>query len=103
MLGTQPFMRDDTFLGVCASLGEDFGFNPILLRAALAPLLVSNPLVVGGIYAAAGLLIALLHWMVPNPRTRPHEAARATPMAEADPAATEQMNLWEEQPLQQAA
>ena len=27
--------RDDTLLGVCFALGEDFGFNPVYLRVPL--------------------------------------------------------------------
>src|ERR1043166_10247988 len=30
-----PLTREDTLLGVCEALGEDFRFNPLLLRVAL--------------------------------------------------------------------
>ena len=43
--------REDTLLGVCASLGEDFGFNPFYLRAAFGVLLLWNPVVVLSTYA----------------------------------------------------
>jgi phage shock protein C len=60
--------RDDTLLGVCAALGEDFGFNPQYLRAAFAALLLVNPPAVIGSYLAAGAIVALSRWLSPNPR-----------------------------------
>lgn len=85
MLRDQPFMRDDTFLGVCEALGEDFRFNPNLLRIALAPLLIWNPLVTAGAYVAAAVVIALLRWIVPNPRVQ-SEATAAPEAAPIPPA-----------------
>ena len=29
-----PFTREDTLFGICEALGEDFRFNPLLLRIA---------------------------------------------------------------------
>lgn len=84
MLRDQPFMRDDTFLGVCQALGEDFRIPPNLLRVAIAPLLVLNPLTTLAVYAVLGVVIALVRWIVPNPakRVRPAAAAPvATPVA----------------------
>lgn len=59
--------RDDTFFGVCQGLGEDFGFNPNYLRVALALLLFWNPVAAIGGYAGAGVFVAVLRWLVPNP------------------------------------
>ena len=80
---SQPSLiaRDDTFFGVCAGLGEDFGFNPIYLRVAFAAALFFNPLAALGAYAAAGLVVLLARWVSPNPRI----AAAAQPLA-ASPA-----------------
>ena len=33
-LPRNPFTREDTLFGVCEALGEDFRFNPLLLRVA---------------------------------------------------------------------
>ncbi|HEX8641266.1 MAG TPA: PspC domain-containing protein [Allosphingosinicella sp.] len=79
---TNLIARDDTFFGVCQGLGEDLGIHPNLLRLALAVLLFWNPVAVLAGYAAAGLLVALTRWLVPNPRI----AAPAQPEAEAAPA-----------------
>lgn len=81
MLRSQPFMRDDTFLGVCEALGEDLGFPPNLLRIALAPVLIWNPLIAVAGYVAAAVLIALLRWVAPNPVSAPPVAAPVTPAA----------------------
>jgi phage shock protein PspC (stress-responsive transcriptional regulator) len=70
MQSAQPNLlaRDDTLLGVCQALGEDFGFNPQYLRAAFAVVLLWNPAVVVGTYLAAGMVVALSRWASPNPR-----------------------------------
>lgn len=75
------FTRDDTFLGVCQAIGEDFGFHPNYLPVALAVALFLNPLAVIVAYFTLGLGIALLRWLVPNPRVAP---AAAAPIAQND-------------------
>lgn len=73
-----PLSRDDTLLGVCQALGEDLGFNPFWLRAALGVLLIVQPVAVIAAYLAAAVAVALLRWLVPNPRSAEDEAeARA--------------------------
>lgn len=67
--------RDDTLLGVCFAIGQDFGFNPTWLRMLFAvPLLWSPPVAVGA-YLGLGAVVALSRWLVPEPR--PDEAAPA--------------------------
>jgi phage shock protein C len=80
MQGAQPnlFFRDDTILGVCEALGEDFGFNPFILRVVLASSLLWNPAIVVGGYLAAGVVVAISRWLAPNPR--------AAKVAEIEPA-----------------
>ena len=66
--------RDDTLLGVCFALGEDFGFNPVYLRVALAVIVLwSLPLALGA-YAALGVLVAFSRWLAPNPASAEAEA-----------------------------
>lgn len=60
--------RDDTFLGICEAIGEDFRFNPFFLRVGLGVLLLFNPLAALGGYAAAGLIVGLSRLLAPNPR-----------------------------------
>ena len=52
MQSTQTWLiaRDDTFLGVCQGLGEDFGFNPNGLRLAFAVPLLLNPVAASALY-----------------------------------------------------
>lgn len=70
MQASQPSLiaRDDTFFGVCAGLGEDFGFSPIWLRIAFAAFLFFNPLAAIGTYFAAGVVVLVSRWISPNPR-----------------------------------
>jgi|ERR1051325_3536973 phage shock protein PspC (stress-responsive transcriptional regulator) len=73
---TNLIARDDTLLGVCQALGEDFGFNPLLLRVPLAALLLWNPVAVISTYLGAGAIVLLSRLLAPNPRAaRPAEAA----------------------------
>lgn len=65
--------RDDTLLGVCAALGEDFGFNPLYLRMALGVLLIWIPVTVIASYIGAGLIVAASRWAFP--KVRPAEQA----------------------------
>ena len=77
------FTRSDTMFGVCEALGEDFGFNPIYLRLALAVLLIPFPLPVMAAYVTAGIVVALSRLVFPAPRrAAPSEAAPVTLAAE---------------------
>lgn len=86
--------RDDTILGVCQALGEDFGFNPFLLRAALAAALLWNPVAIVVGYVAAAILIGIVRIAFPNPAA----AEAAEPVADLPAAAP-----TEHEPFAQAA
>ncbi|HYG46844.1 MAG TPA: PspC domain-containing protein [Allosphingosinicella sp.] len=75
------YARDHTLLGICEALGEDFGFNPLLLRIPLAVCLLLNPYAVAGTYIALGVIVAVSRLLAPNPR-RPAAAAAEQPSAE---------------------
>lgn len=62
------FTRDDTFFGVCEGLGQDLGFHPNWLRAALGVLVMWSPVVVLSAYAGAALLVAISRLAFPDPR-----------------------------------
>jgi phage shock protein C len=79
-----PFTREDTLFGVCQALGEDFGFNPVLLRVALCAGLFLNPFLAVGGYAAAGVIVLFSRLVAPNPR-QPKAAAPADAAIEAAP------------------
>ncbi len=90
--------RDDTFFGVCQGLGEDFGFNPGYLRAAMALLLFWNPLGAAAAYAGAGVIVAVSRWVAPNPMVAPDAATDAQdqpsePKAETEPSVVEEQRM----------
>lgn len=78
------YARDHTFLGICEALGEDFGFNPLLLRIPLAVCLLFSPYAVVGTYAALGLIVALSRVLAPNPRPAAVEQPEAAPVQASD-------------------
>lgn len=67
--------RDDTFFGVCQGLGEDVGFNPNLLRVALAVGTFFNPLGAIAAYAACGVVVLATRLLVPDPKLAISEPA----------------------------
>lgn len=69
------FTRDDTFFGVCQGLGEDLGFNPQWLRAALGVLIFLNPVAVICGYAGAGLIVLATRLLYPTPEVATEQAA----------------------------
>jgi phage shock protein C len=82
--------RDDTVLGICEALGEDFGFNANWLRVSLALLLFWNPMVAVGSYLGVGAIIAVSRFIVPNPRP----AVAAAAQIDAAPADDEADADW---------
>jgi phage shock protein PspC (stress-responsive transcriptional regulator) len=64
----QPAARNDTMLGVCQSLGEDFGIHPNILRVAFGVGLIVQPVASIAGYLALAVVIALSHWAFPKPR-----------------------------------
>jgi len=60
--------RSDTLLGVCEGIGEDLGFNPTWLRAALACTVFFNLALAVGIYLGLGVIVAAIRWFHPAPR-----------------------------------
>jgi phage shock protein PspC (stress-responsive transcriptional regulator) len=67
MAGSQPMVRDDTLLGACYAIGEDFGFNPFYLRLVFAFGLLGYPAIALTAYAALTALVTLTRWLVPDP------------------------------------
>ena len=63
--------RDDTFLGVCQALGEDFGFNPIFLRIAFALPVIYAPMLTVQVYLGLGVIVLLSRLLAPRPKRKP--------------------------------
>jgi len=80
-------LRSHTILGVCEGIGEDFGFNPVLLRAPLAAIVLWSPLVAIGVYFALGAVVLASRLLFPQRKLATTEAV------EAQPAANEQRQL----------
>lgn len=77
------FARSDTMLGVCQALGEDFGFNPNLLRIVFGVALLWNPFAVIGIYFGLGVMLMLIN-LLARALVRGPKQARAAEAAAAD-------------------
>ena len=61
-------LRAHTILGVCEAIGEDFGFNPVLLRIPLAASVVVSPLMAIGAYFALGAAVWGSRLVFPRPK-----------------------------------
>lgn len=81
-------LRPHTILGVCEAVGEDFGFNPVLLRVPFAAAVLWSPPMTLAIYF--GLGAAVLASRLLFPRAKSVVAAAAAPATEA---ANEQAEL----------
>jgi phage shock protein C len=59
-------LRNDTILGVCEAIGQDFGFNPIWLRLAfVVPVFISPTYAIAG-YLLLGAVVASTRYFAPN-------------------------------------
>ena len=58
-------LRNDTLLGVCEAIGQDFGFNANLLRIALAIGLFWSPVAMVALYLGLGVAVAVSRWFYP--------------------------------------
>lgn len=63
---TNLLFRNDTILGVCEAIGQDFGFHANWLRLAFALGLFFNPAAVIATYVGLGLLVAATRWLAPD-------------------------------------
>lgn len=72
-------LRSDTILGVCEAIGEDFGFNPVLLRVPLAATVLWSPLMAIAGYFALGAVVLLSRVLFPKPKDADAEGAGEQP------------------------
>ena len=70
-------LRSHTILGVCEAVGEDFGFNPVLLRIPFAVGVLWNPLITFATYFALGAVV--LGSRLLFPKAKATEAAADAP------------------------
>ena len=63
---TNLILRNDTVLGVCEAIGQDFGFHPNWLRLTFALLFYFFPAGVVGTYLALGVAVAFTRGIAPD-------------------------------------
>ena len=62
-------LRSHTILGVCEAIGEDFGFNPVLLRVPLAAMVIWSPMIAIGSYFGLGIAVLASRLIFPEARS----------------------------------
>lgn len=80
---TNLVLRNDTILGVCEAIGQDFGFNPNWLRLAFCLPIYWNPALVISAYLGLGLLVAATRFAFPDGRVDLAPAPVRVPAAAA--------------------
>ena len=78
-------LRNDTMLGVCTGLGEEFGINPNFLRVAIASLFLVSFKTAIGIYLALGFALAVGRLLFRDKKAATAEAS-AQPQPQANDA-----------------
>ena len=86
---TNLMLRNDTILGVCEAIGQDFGINPNWLRVAFCVPIYWNPMLVVGAYLALGLVVAVTRYALPDRVVEVHSSP-ARPLADTGTAAVEE-------------
>lgn len=86
---TNLMLRNDTILGVCEAIGQDFGINPNWLRVAFCVPIYWNPMLVVGAYLALGLVVAATRLALPDRVVEVHSNP-AQPLADTGTAAVEE-------------
>lgn len=71
--------KKDNLFGICAALGEEFHFNPLYLRLALAISLLWNPTIVFAVYFYTGFVLLAARWVFPRRRRSAATPAAAVP------------------------
>ena len=64
----------DSLFGICQSIGEHVGFNPLYLRLSLFVLMLFSPIAMACAYAGLGMVVGVSHVMFPKPEQNPWKA-----------------------------
>ena len=62
-------LRSHTILGVCEAIGEDFGFNPTILRVPFAASVLYSPMWAVIAYFAVGAVVLASRLLFPKAKT----------------------------------
>ena len=68
-------LRNDTILGVCEALGQEFGVNANWFRFAFIAPLFFQPMLTIAVYFAVGAIIATTRWFLPRVTAQPAPVA----------------------------
>lgn len=91
---TNLVLRNDTILGVCEALGQDFGIHPNWLRLAFCAPIYWNAGLVLGVYLGLGVLVAATRFAFPDRYvTVPAAAAKPALVEAARPVVEEHREL----------
>ena len=90
---TNLILRNDTILGVCEAIGQDFGFNPNWLRIAFCAPVYWNPMLVLGVYLGLGLVVASTRYFFPDRSVEVHSNAVQPATVEATATIVEEREL----------
>ncbi|MBB5716384.1 PspC domain-containing protein [Sphingomonas aerophila] len=84
MSNSNPFTRSDTMVGICQSIADDFGFNPLYLRVLFAfGLFVSLKWSVL-VYLGLGVVVLASRLLFRGPRTATSSLATDTPTPDSE-------------------
>jgi phage shock protein C len=86
---TNLLLRNDTILGVCEAIGQDFGFNPTWLRIAFCAPVFWNPTAVAAVYLVLGLVVAATRLAFPDRHAQAQAPAAPAQLAEVEVRANE--------------
>ena len=86
-------LRNDTLLGVCEAIGQDFGINAVWLRLAFIGPLFFQPALTIGIYLALGVVVAASRYFFPRNVIDAPVLVADNPPAPVAAAAEEQLQI----------
>lgn len=79
-------MRPHTILGVCEAIGEDFGFNPVLLRIPFAAAVLWSPTLTLATYFALGAVVLASRLIFPRAKSTTPQSSAPSLSAANEPA-----------------
>lgn len=77
-------LRSHTIFGVCEAIGEDFGFNPVWLRALFAAAVLASPTAAIGGYLTLGIVVLASRLLFPKAKTAQTETVSEQSTAPAN-------------------
>ena len=94
-LENQPALplRSHTILGVCEGIGEDFGFNPTLLRVPFAAIVLWSPMMAVGAYLGLGLVVLASRLLFPKAKPATVDVEQAAQPVAANSGSEPQLPL----------